>query len=170
MTNAASNMNAATAKAQVFKAWMVRPSAVFATDPAGAPDGIALSKLSPESEVADSSDLLKRRMPALHINPNDLVHATGLCARCEARGKCMRDLDDEFADPAWGDWRNYCPNATTLSLLSTLHQCDLANRLNAATTYLVDLKRQFAGYGDHLEMVGEVLETLRRRRDGPAAP
>jgi CRP/FNR family cyclic AMP-dependent transcriptional regulator len=36
----------------------------------------------------------------------------------------------------------------------------LANRLNAATTYLVDLKRQFAHYGDHLEMVGEVLETL----------
>jgi hypothetical protein len=137
MTNAASNMNAATAKARLFKAWMVRPSAVFATDPAGAPDGIALSKLSPESEVADSSDLLKRRMPALHINPNDLVRAparmagikTGLCARCEARGKCMRDLDDEFADPGWGDWRNYCPNATTLSLLSTLHQCEsLATR------------------------------------------
>jgi hypothetical protein len=137
MTNAASNMNAATAKARLFKAWMVRPSAAFATDPAGAPDGIALSKLSPESEVADSSDLLKRRMPALHINPNDLVRAparmagikTGLCARCEARGKCMRDLDDEFADPGWGDWRNYCPNATTLSLLSTLHQCEsLATR------------------------------------------
>ena len=137
MINAASNMNAATAKARLFKAWMVRPSAVFATDPAGAPDGIALSKLSPESEVADSSDLLKRRMPALHINPNDLVRAparmagikTGLCARCEARGKCMRDLDDEFADPGWGDWRNYCPNATTLSLLSTLHQCEsLATR------------------------------------------
>lgn len=36
----------------------------------------------------------------------------------------------------------------------------LAVRLNAATTYLVDLKRQFAGHGDHLEMVGEVLETL----------
>ena len=36
----------------------------------------------------------------------------------------------------------------------------LANRLNAATTYLVDLKHQFADYGDHLEMVGEVLEAL----------
>lgn len=43
------------------------------------------------------------------------------CARCAARGKCMRDLDDEFADPAWGDWRNYCPNATSLSFLRTLH-------------------------------------------------
>ena len=36
----------------------------------------------------------------------------------------------------------------------------LAERLNAATTYLVDLKRQFKGQGNHLGMVGEVLETL----------
>lgn len=36
----------------------------------------------------------------------------------------------------------------------------LAERLNAATTYLVDLKRQFEGQGNHLNMVGEVLETL----------
>ena len=36
----------------------------------------------------------------------------------------------------------------------------LAERLNAATTYLVDLRRQFEGQGNHLGMVGEVLETL----------
>jgi CRP/FNR family cyclic AMP-dependent transcriptional regulator len=36
----------------------------------------------------------------------------------------------------------------------------LAERLNAATTYLVDLKRQFEDHSDHLGMVGEVLETL----------
>jgi CRP-like cAMP-binding protein len=36
----------------------------------------------------------------------------------------------------------------------------LAERLNAATTYLVDLKRQFEGQGNHLGMVGEVLESL----------
>ena len=36
----------------------------------------------------------------------------------------------------------------------------LAERLDAATTYLVDLKRQFEGHGNHLGMVGEVLETL----------
>jgi CRP/FNR family cyclic AMP-dependent transcriptional regulator len=32
----------------------------------------------------------------------------------------------------------------------------LANRLNAATTYLADLKAQFASHGSHLEMVGEI--------------
>jgi CRP/FNR family cyclic AMP-dependent transcriptional regulator len=36
----------------------------------------------------------------------------------------------------------------------------LAERLNAATTYLVDLKRQFEGHDNHLGMVGEVLESL----------
>jgi CRP/FNR family cyclic AMP-dependent transcriptional regulator len=46
----------------------------------------------------------------------------------------------------------------------------LANRLNAATTYLVDLKRQFANHGDHLEMVGEVLETLMHQQDRDFRP
>lgn len=41
----------------------------------------------------------------------------------------------------------------------------LANRLSAATTYLVDLKSQFSGYGNHLEMVGEVLETLIHQQE-----
>lgn len=46
----------------------------------------------------------------------------------------------------------------------------LAHRLNAATTYLVDLKRQFAGHGDHLEMVGEVLESLMLQEDRDFRP
>jgi CRP/FNR family cyclic AMP-dependent transcriptional regulator len=41
----------------------------------------------------------------------------------------------------------------------------LASRLNAATTYLADLKRQFASHGDHLEMVGEVLESLIHQQE-----
>ena len=36
----------------------------------------------------------------------------------------------------------------------------LAERLNAATGYLADLKRQFEGQRNHLGMVGEVLEPL----------
>jgi CRP/FNR family cyclic AMP-dependent transcriptional regulator len=41
----------------------------------------------------------------------------------------------------------------------------LAQRLNAATTYLADLTQQFAGHGNHLGMVGEVLETLIHQQD-----
>jgi CRP/FNR family transcriptional regulator, cyclic AMP receptor protein len=36
----------------------------------------------------------------------------------------------------------------------------LAQRLNVATTYLADIKRQYAGHGNHLEMVGDVLESM----------
>jgi CRP/FNR family transcriptional regulator, cyclic AMP receptor protein len=41
----------------------------------------------------------------------------------------------------------------------------LANRLNAATTYLADLKAQYADHGSHLEMVGEVLESLIHQQE-----
>ena len=36
----------------------------------------------------------------------------------------------------------------------------LAQRLNAANTYLADLKRQYAGHGNHLAMVGDVLQSM----------
>jgi CRP/FNR family transcriptional regulator, cyclic AMP receptor protein len=36
----------------------------------------------------------------------------------------------------------------------------LAQRLNVATTYLADIKRQYADQGNHLAMVGEVLESM----------
>lgn len=46
----------------------------------------------------------------------------------------------------------------------------LARRLNAATTYLTDLKRQFAASGDHWSMVGEVLESLIHQQDEDFQP
>ena len=36
----------------------------------------------------------------------------------------------------------------------------LAQRLNVATTYLADIKHQYAGHGNHLAMVGEVLQSM----------
>lgn len=41
----------------------------------------------------------------------------------------------------------------------------LAARLNAATTYLADLKQQFEGHSNHLGMVGEVLDALIHQQD-----
>src|SRR3982074_3464798 len=36
----------------------------------------------------------------------------------------------------------------------------LAQRLNVATTYLADVMHQYAGHGDHLAMVGEILQSM----------
>ena len=36
----------------------------------------------------------------------------------------------------------------------------LAQRLNVANTYLADLKRQYAGHGNHLAMVGDILQSM----------
>jgi len=36
----------------------------------------------------------------------------------------------------------------------------LAHRLNVANTYLADIKRQYAGHGTHLEMVGDLLQSM----------
>ncbi|NIQ13300.1 MAG: cyclic nucleotide-binding domain-containing protein, partial [Candidatus Dadabacteria bacterium] len=41
----------------------------------------------------------------------------------------------------------------------------LAHRLNGVTTYLVDLKRQFAGSDNHFDMVDEVLQALIGNQD-----
>ncbi len=41
----------------------------------------------------------------------------------------------------------------------------LAQRLNSATTYLVDLKQQYAGSGNHLGMVSSVLASLINQPD-----
>lgn len=46
----------------------------------------------------------------------------------------------------------------------------LARRLHLVTTYLVDLKRQFEGSGDHLSMVDEVLEGLVHHQEPESEP
>jgi hypothetical protein len=71
--------------------------------------------------------LLGRRMEALSLNPDEVAHIEPdtvqklrqRCIGCKARGQCALDLANEFSDPGWQDWRDYCPNATTLMMLST---------------------------------------------------
>ena len=46
----------------------------------------------------------------------------------------------------------------------------LAQRLNAATTYLVDIKQQYEGHGDHLGMVSDVLASLLHQPDTDFTP
>ena len=75
--------------------------------------------------------LLFQRMAMLRIDPGDLAEEDpllfrelqGMCALCQSRGQCAADLAHEFEDPGWQGWRDYCPNATTLSMLSALRVC-----------------------------------------------
>lgn len=46
----------------------------------------------------------------------------------------------------------------------------LAQRLNTVTTYLVDLKRQYATHSNHLGMVSEVLASLVYQQTEPFNP
>jgi CRP-like cAMP-binding protein len=46
----------------------------------------------------------------------------------------------------------------------------LAQRLSAATTYLADLTQQYAGHGNHLGMVGEVLGALIHQHEDDFRP
>ncbi len=79
----------------------------------------------------ERAELLRRRMVALHLEPHEFARCEStkfhelmtLCTTCDSRGRCALDLADEFADPGWQNWRDYCPNATTLSVLSTLQCC-----------------------------------------------
>jgi hypothetical protein len=79
----------------------------------------------------DPISLLERRMEALSLNPDEVTQIEPLmvrelqhrCVRCEQRGRCALDLADEFADPGWQYWRDYCPNAATLMTLCTLQGC-----------------------------------------------
>jgi hypothetical protein len=76
----------------------------------------------------DPIGLLERRMEALSLNPAEVAHMEPLkvrelqhcCVRCAKREQCALDLADRFADPDWQRWQGYCPNAATLTMLSTL--------------------------------------------------
>jgi CRP-like cAMP-binding protein len=46
----------------------------------------------------------------------------------------------------------------------------LAKRLNAMTTYLVDLKQQFEGHDDHFGMIDDVLDALSHAQDEDHEP
>ena len=87
------------------------------------------------SHSPDPIDLLERRMEALSLDPDQVAHKEPLtirelqhrCVRCERRRQCALDLADKFADPGCEYWRDYCPNAARLSMLSALQGCSIAS-------------------------------------------
>src|SRR5262249_2904236 len=72
--------------------------------------------------------LLPRRMRLLHIDSVDLARDEPplfrqlivRCQQCHATEQCAQDLLDDSSDPFGENWRNYCPNASMLSTISTL--------------------------------------------------
>jgi len=69
-----------------------------------------------------SANLLSQRMEALHLDATELAQSDRLllrdlqrvCALCEKKGRCVRDLARDPSDPVW---KKYCPNEGSLSAL-----------------------------------------------------
>jgi hypothetical protein len=100
---------------------------VFACDLEAAAELRALVSHGP-----DEAYLLSRRMATLGLAPDSVArleprvfcNLQRRCTLCDHHGRCAWDLGDDFADPAWQDWRDewpsYCPNAATLRALSEM--------------------------------------------------
>jgi hypothetical protein len=109
-------------------------------DNAQASDLSTSQTLSISSQGLYGSNLLERRMAALNLDPAEVALAEPalfrnfqrLCTSCQSPVRCARDLAQEFArdpsQPASSDWRDYCPNATTLNMLSILQSCSPSKR------------------------------------------
>jgi hypothetical protein len=81
-----------------------------------------------QTTVFRDMTLLPRRMRLLHIDSVDLARDEPLvfrqlivrCEQCHATEQCAQDLVDDSSDPFGENWRDYCPNASMLSTISTL--------------------------------------------------
>ena len=79
-----------------------------------------LAKLGP-----DSADQLLERMKAIHLDPTAVEKAETPtfqdlqrnCSLCDQHKQCAHDLATDAAAP---QWEHYCPNASTLKVLSTM--------------------------------------------------
>jgi hypothetical protein len=82
----------------------------------------------------NEANLLARRMAALDLDPYELAigepalvgHLQRRCMLCESWPRCLQDLARNPIGSAWRDrqeWLEYCPNASTLEMLSALQSC-----------------------------------------------
>ncbi len=84
---------------------------------------VELQKLA--GHGAHSADLLLKRMAVLDLDENEVARTERatfqdlqrVCTMCDCRRRCARDLAH---DPGNAVWKDYCPNAQTLTALSSL--------------------------------------------------
>ncbi len=88
--------------------------------------GMSASELRTVARLGpEAADLLYGRMLVLEIDrsevarsqPQTLRDMQRVCAHCDCRKQCARDLANDGSNPAW---QRYCPNAETLQELSAL--------------------------------------------------
>lgn len=73
----------------------------------------------------EAADLLLERMAVLDLDPKEVSQVAPQtfrdlqrsCALCESKRRCVRDLTGNAASP---EWKDYCPNASTLLALDAL--------------------------------------------------
>ena len=79
-----------------------------------------LAKLGP-----NAADQLLERMKVIHLDPQAVENAETAtfqdlqrnCSLCDHHKQCEHDLATDAAAP---QWEHYCPNASTLKVLSTM--------------------------------------------------
>jgi Family of unknown function (DUF6455) len=77
------------------------------------------------SQGPESADLLLQRMEVLDLDQNEVARTERatfqdlqrVCSMCDCKKRCARDLAHDPAGPAW---KEYCPNAQTLTALNAL--------------------------------------------------
>jgi hypothetical protein len=85
--------------------------------------GAELCKLA--SRGSQSAELLLRRMAALDLDRNEVARTERatfqdlqrVCTLCQCQKRCARDL---MRSPGDAVWKDYCPNAQTLTALNAL--------------------------------------------------
>jgi hypothetical protein len=83
---------------------------------------------------SSDTQLLFQCMTTLQIDRDELANEEpallaqlqGLCSLCRSKEECLLDLAHGFDAVIWEKWREYCPNAATLSMLGALRNCGLA--------------------------------------------
>jgi len=87
--------------------------------------GLSSSTLQSLVTQPDERELLAKRMVGLHLEPGALPREAfrdmqRVCSMCGCKYRCARDLALGQLDPTWQKWRDYCPNAATLSAREAL--------------------------------------------------